>query len=52
MCTCLYLYRHQWDLIGGFQIQLKELFLISCIGKMDKFPNFLVVACEHMVLKL
>ena len=28
------------------QIQLKGSFLISCIGKIDKFPKFSVVVCE------
>ena len=28
------------------QIQLKGSLLISCIGKIDKFPKFLVVVCE------
>ena len=38
--------------IGDLQIQLKVPSLISCIGKIDKFPKFLVVASEHIVLKL
>ena len=33
------------------QIQLKVPFLISSNGKIGKFPKFLVVAFEHMVLK-
>ena len=28
------------------QIQLKMSFLISCVGKIDKLPKFLVVVCE------
>ena len=32
--------------IEGPQIQLKVSFLISCIGKIDKFAKFLVVVCE------
>ena len=33
-------------LIEDPQIQLKMSFLISCIGKMDKFLKFSVVVCE------
>ena len=32
--------------IEDLQIQLKVSFLISCVGKIDKFPKFLVVVCE------
>ena len=33
-------------LIEDLQIQLKVSLLISCVGKIDKFPKFLVVVCE------
>ena len=32
--------------VEDLQIQLKVSFLISCVGKIDKFPKFLVVVCE------
>ena len=30
----------------------ESAFLITCIGKIDKFPEFLAVVCKHTVLKL
>ena len=46
-----YLHAHVYSYISGtriedLQIQLKKSFLISCVGKIDKFPKFLVVVCE------
>ena len=46
-----YVHAHVCSYISGTwieesQVQLKVSFLISCIGKIGKFPKFLVVVCE------
>ena len=48
----IFVYINQCDLNKGLSKSTESAFLISCIGKIDKFPKCLVVVSEHMVLKL